>query len=150
MPLVRRKSPLHGWGIFATEPIPAATRLLEYTGERITSDEADRRYPDDGSQPAHTFLFALDDGTVIDGTRRGCLARWINHSCDPNCETVDEGGRIFVESIRDIWPGEELTYNYYLVLPERHTPERKRRYFCGCGAADCQGTMLANKRRSRR
>jgi uncharacterized protein len=136
--------------VFAAQPIPSGARLMEYVGERISSDEADRRYPDDPSRHSHTFLFAVEGGIVIDGTTRGSLARWINHSCDPNCETVDEGGRIFVESIREIAAGEELTYNYYLILEERHTATRKRRYFCRCGAANCRGTMLASKRRSGR
>jgi uncharacterized protein len=144
--LVRRKSALHGWGVYATEPIPAGTRLLEYTGERISTQEADERYPEDPSVSYHTFLFTVDDETVVDATPWGSLARWINHSCDPNCETVVENGRVYVDSMREIMPGEELTYDYNFRLEERHTPARKRRYVCHCGADNCRGTMLAPKR----
>jgi uncharacterized protein len=143
---VRRKSGLHGWGVFATEPIPAGTRLLEYTGERLTTAEADARYPEDPDVPYHTFLFAVDDDVVVDATPWGSMARWINHCCEPNCETTVEGGRIYVDALRDIAPGEELTYDYHFVLEERHTPARKRRYPCICGAPGCRGTMLAPKR----
>jgi uncharacterized protein len=149
-PLVRRRSPLHGWGVFATDRIRAGSRLLEYRGERISSDEADARYPEDPSVPAHTFLFAIDDGLVVDATHRGGMARWINHSCDPNCETVVEDRRIYVDAIRELQPGEELTISYNLLLAERHTPSVKRRYACACGADNCRGTMLAPKRRSHR
>jgi uncharacterized protein len=132
--------------VFATDHIAAGTRILEYTGDRITPDEADARYPDDPSVPFHTFLFAVDDDTVIDATPWGSLARWVNHSCEPNCETTIENGRVWVETMRDILPGEELSYDYNFVLPERHTPARKRRYPCICGAPGCRGTMLARKR----
>jgi uncharacterized protein len=143
--LVRRKSALHGWGVFATDEIAAGTRLLEYTGERITPAEADARYPEDPSVPFHTFLFSVDENTIIDGTPWGSLARWINHSCDPNCESLVEDGRVFVDALRDISPGEELTCDYNFVLQERHTAALKRRYLCRCGADSCRGTMLAPK-----
>ncbi len=153
LPFVIRRSPVHGRGAFATRHIPAGTRLVEYAGERITPAEADRRYPDDppGAAPAdgpshHTFLFAIDDDVVIDAAVRGSSARWINHSCDPNCDAVIDGGRIWIETIRDVEPGEELAYDYAFVLPERHTPAAKRRYPCACGAASCRGTILARKR----
>jgi hypothetical protein len=144
--LALRRSPIHGRGVYAREPIPAGTRVVEYRGERISMAEAEARYPDDEETPYHTFLFALDDGTVIDAAHRGNLARWINHSCDPNCEAVEEGGRIFIESIRDIRPGEELAYDYHFILEVRHSPAMKRRYPCICGAPGCRGTMLAKKR----
>jgi len=141
-----RRSRLHGRGAFATEFIPAGTRLIEYKGERITSDEADRRYPDDPSRPHHTFLFQIDDDLVVDAAFKGNASRWINHSCDPNCDAVIEGRRIFIEAVRDIAPGEELTYDYNYVLPERHTPALKKRFPCICGAPNCRGTILAKKR----
>lgn len=142
-----RKSPVHGRGVFATEWIPEGTRLVEYTGERLTVREAEARYPeDDPSVDYHTFLFAIDDDVVIDASRRGSMARWINHGCDPNCDAVVEEKRIFIESIRDIAPGEELLYDYNFLLEVRHTPARKRRYPCTCGAETCRRTMLGKKR----
>lgn len=141
-------SEVHGRGAFATEWIRDGARLIEYTGERITEDEADARYEDDDeSQPYHTFLFSLDNGEVVDATYGGNVSRWINHSCDPNCEAVIEDDRIFIEAIREIAPGEELFYDYSFVLEERHTPALKARHPCHCGADNCRGTILAPKSR---
>lgn len=144
--LSARASGIHGRGVYAREPIPAGTRIIEYRGERITDDEAEARYPDDFSGPHHTFLFSLDDGTIIDAAHKGNMARWINHSCDPNCETVIEDGHIYVESIRDIAPGEELSYDYNIILAARHTPRMKKHFPCVCGSAECRGTLLGKKR----
>lgn len=145
--LALRRSAIHGSGVYARASIPAGTRIIEYRGERISNAEADRRYPDGAEGPHHTFLFALDDGeTVIDATFGGNMARWINHSCDPNCEPVEEDARMYIESIRDIEPGEELAYDYNYILPQRHTPAQKRRFPCRCGAATCRGTILGKKR----
>lgn len=141
-----RRSGIHGQGVYARAPIPAETRIIEYRGELVSNAEADRRYPDDESSAHHTFLFAVDDDTMIDASHGGNMARWINHSCDPNCEAVEEDGRIFIESIRDIAPGEELAYDYNYILPERHTARLKRRFPCHCGAASCRGTILGKKR----
>ena len=140
-----RQSPIHGRGAFATCHIPAGTRLIEYTGERLTPAEAEARYPDVPGVH-HTFLFAIDDHLVIDAAVGGSDAKWINHSCDPNCDAVIEDDRIWIETIRDVEPGEELAYDYAYVLTERHTPAAKRRYPCTCGAAACRGTILARKR----
>ena len=148
-PFVVRRSSIHGRGAFATRPIPAGTRLVEYTGERLTPAQADARYPDPppgSTEVHHTFLFAIDDDVVIDAAVGGNAARWINHSCDPNCDAVIEDGRIWIETIRDVEPGEELAYDYAYVLPERHTPAAKKRFPCNCGAPSCRGTMLAKKR----
>jgi SET domain-containing protein len=145
-----RDSPIHGIGAFATRRIPAGTRLIEYAGERLTPAAADARYPDDAATPHHTFLFAIedDDGTeiVVDAAVGGNDARWINHSCDPNCDAVVEHGRIWIDTIRDVAAGEELAYDYAFILEERHTPAAKRRYPCACGAARCRGTILGKKR----
>jgi uncharacterized protein len=141
-----RRSRIHGRGVFARVPIPAGTRIIEYRGERITNDEADARYPDEPDREHHTFLFSIDDEVVVDAAFKGNMARWINHSCDPNCDAVIEAGRIWIESIRDIAPGEELRYDYNFILPERHTPALKKRYPCVCGAPTCRGTILAKKR----
>lgn len=147
LPFEIRASRIQGVGAFATRKIRKGTRLIEYTGERITSDEADHRYPDDESQARHhTFLFAIDDDVVIDAAVGGNEARFINHSCAPNCDAVIDDARIWIETIRDIKPGEELAYDYAFVLEERHTPAAKRRYPCSCGAPTCRGTILAKKR----
>lgn len=146
-PFEIRASPIQGVGAFATRRIRKGTRLIEYAGERVTSAEADRRYPDDESQARHhTFLFAIDDDVVIDAAVDGNDARFINHSCAPNCDAVIEDARIWIETIRDIVPGEELAYDYAFILDERHTAAAKRRYPCHCGAATCRGTILAKKR----
>lgn len=147
LPFEIRPSPIQGLGAFATRQIRAGTRLVEYTGERITEEQADSRYPDDESQARHhTFLFAIDDGVVIDAAVGGNEARFINHSCDPNCDAVIDDDRIWIEAIGDIEAGEELAYDYAFVLEERHTPAAKRRYPCHCGALNCRGTILAKKR----
>ncbi len=145
-PFTIRRSEIHGKGAFATEWIRQGTRLVEYKGQRITDDEADERYADDDeSQPYHTFLFSLDDGTVVDAAVNGNVARWINHSCEPNCEAVIEDDRIFIDALRRIAPGEELFYDYAFVLDERHSPAVKARYPCFCGSRRCRATILAPK-----
>ena len=144
-PFEIRPSGIHGLGAFATRPIPRGTRLIEYAGERLTPEQADARYPDVPGERHHTFLFAIDDDVVIDAVVGGNDARFINHSCDPNCDAVIDDGRIWIETIRDVEPGEELAYDYAYILDERHTPSAKRRYPCTCGAVTCRGTILAKK-----
>ena len=145
-PFEIRASPLQGLGAFATRVIPAGVRLIEYAGQRLTPAEADERYPDVDGERHHTFLFAIDDEIVIDAACDGNEARFINHSCDPNCDAVIDDSRIWIETIRDIEPGDELAYDYAYVLEERHSPAAKRRYPCSCGAPSCRGTILASKR----
>ena len=142
---VVRNSGIHGKGVFAITHIPAHTRLIEYKGKRLTEAQVDKRYANDDDP--HTFLFALDDGIVIDATIDGNSARWINHSCAPNCEAVDDKDRIYIETLRAIRPGEELSYNYGIELEERHTPAMKRLYQCRCGARRCKGTILQAKKK---
>jgi len=138
-----RKSLVHGNGVFATRRIAADARILEYKGERTSWKNALRREAHDPDNPYHTFFFSLDDGRVIDGGVQGNAARWINHSCDPNCEaSEDDDGRVFIHALRDIEAGEELNYDYGLVVDERRTAALKRAYGCRCGASDCRGTML--------
>jgi len=144
--LAIRRSRVHGRGVYARVPILEGTRIVEYRGERVTTAEAEARYPDDPSRPYHTFLFAIDDDVVVDAAHQGNLARWINHSCDPNCEVVLEDGRLFIETLRDIRPGEELAYDYNFILPVRHSPAMKRRFPCTCSSPNCRGTMLGKKR----
>lgn len=140
-----RNSPIHGRGVFALLPIPKHTRVIEYKGERISHEEADERYGEEHENSTHTMLFAVDDEIVIDATRKGNSARWINHSCVPNCEVVDEERRIFIETRRDVRPGEELTYDYNLQLGEPHTAAAKRAHPCYCGARRCRETMLGSE-----
>ena len=146
LPFEIRASGIEGLGAFATRPIPAGVRLIEYAGERLTALDAEARYPDMPGERHHTRLFAIDDGVVIDAAVNGNEARFINHSCAPNCDAVVEDGRIWIETIHDIEPGEELAYDYAYILDERHTPAAKRRYPCHCGAVTCRGTILARKR----
>jgi SET domain-containing protein len=141
-----RRSGVHGRGVYAVAPIDAGETLIEYTGERIDWPEALRRHPHDPKQPNHTFYFHLDNGLVIDALHGGNSSRWINHSCEPNCEAEETDGRVFIKALRDILPGEELFYDYGLVIDERYTPKLKKQFACYCGSADCRGTMLAPKR----
>ncbi len=146
LPFEIRESPMQGRGAFATRHIPKGTRLIEYTGERITAAESDARYPDVPGERHHTFLFAIDDDIVIDAAVNGNDARFINHSFDPNCDAVVEGDRLWIRTIRDVAPGEELAYDYKYMLEERHTPARKRQYPCNCGSPKCRGTILRKRK----
>ena len=142
---VVRRSKLHGNGVFAARKIPAGTRIIEYGGKRISSKEADRRHPTNPDDPFHTFFFSLSSGKIIDGGDQGNDARWINHACEPNCESQEgKGGkRVYIVAARDIKRGEELFYDYGLVLDDRVTKKLKEDYRCLCGAPSCRGTMLA-------
>jgi SET domain-containing protein len=144
-----RRSGIHGRGVFATQVIEPGSTVIEYKGEIITWDEALRRHPHDPDQPNHTFYFHLDDGHVIDGKYQGNSARWINHSCAPNVEAEQDGNRVFLKALREITPGEELFFDYGLVIDARLTASLKREYACWCGAKQCRGTMLATKRSRR-
>ena len=150
--IAARKSPIHGNGVFALQPIARGERIIEYKGRRRTHAEVDA--DDSGDvESGHTFLFTLDDDWVIDANHGGNSARWINFSCDPNCEAVleeneDEPSRskVFIEAKRAIKPGEELTYDYGIVLDEPHTARLKKIWACHCGSKKCRGTMLSPKR----
>lgn len=141
-----RNSPIHGRGVFAVTAIAKGARILEYTGERMSHAKADRLYGDLHEGSSHTMLFAATDKVVIDATKRGGPARWINHSCAPNCEANEEEGRVFIDAIRSIKPGQELLYDYNLLLEERHTAKQKRDHPCHCGARKCRHTLLGDKR----
>jgi uncharacterized protein len=138
-----RPSPIHGLGAFATRRIRKGTRLIEYTGERLTPRAAEARYDDDRREHPHVLLFTVDRRTVIDAGVGGNEARYVNHSCAPNCEAVIEQRRVYLEAVRTIAAGEELTYDYQLTRGGQPTAEWERRYACRCGAATCRGTMLA-------
>ena len=146
LPFEIRASPIQGSGGYATQPIPAGVRLIEYVGERLTPEEAEARYPDSAVERHHTYLFAIDDAVVVDAAVDGNEARFLNHSCAPNCDAVIENGHIWIETIHDIDIGEELVYDYAYILAERHTPAAKKRYPCRCGAITCRSTILGKKR----
>lgn len=136
-----RRSKIQGRGAFAIKPIRKGQRIDEYWGEAITHEEADRRY-DDNKGRHHTFLFVLDDDTVIDARRKGTDARYINHSCEPNCETIIEDGHIYIKAIKAIKPDEELVYDYRFEWQDEYEPEDVRYYGCRCGSKKCRGTIL--------
>ncbi len=141
-------SGVHGRGVYAARRIKRGERVIEYKGEVITWKETDRRPASDPDDENHTFFFSLDDNRhVIDAAVGGNSARWINHSCAPNCETEEEEGRVWIQAMRDIKRGEELFYDYSLITDERKTPAVKKKYQCLCGARRCRGTMLALKKR---
>jgi hypothetical protein len=145
-----RDSQVHGLGAFALRRIPKGTRIIEYLGERVSHDEADRRYESKDAGDNHTFLFIVDNKTVIDAGVDGNEARFFNHSCDPNCESVVENRRVFIEAIRAIEPGQEMTYDYQ-IQRERDDPENIDEIFaCRCGVAKCRGTMLWPPKRPKR
>ena len=141
-----RLSGVHGKGVFALAPIAKGEIIIEYKGEVITWPEALRRHPHNPKEPNHTFYFHIDDKHVIDANRGGNAARWINHACEPNCEADETDGRVFIKSLRRLLPGEELFYDYGLMIDERYTVKVKKQYECRCGAKRCRHTMLAPKR----
>jgi SET domain-containing protein len=141
-PFAVRRSDIHGRGVFATDAISRGDRIVEYKGRRSTWDEAMARPDSDPDDPAHTFLFELDDGRVIDARVRGNSARWINHSCAPNCITFEEDGRVYIKARRRILPGEELSYDYRLLVEGSLTRKEKAQYACRCGTTKCRGTLL--------
>jgi uncharacterized protein len=134
-----RKSGVHGRGVFANTFIRKDTRIIEYTGRRISwadvSDDVDEEC---------TYYFGLDNGkVVIDPTIDGNEARWINHSCDPNCEAIEDSrGRVFIYALRDLRPGEELFYDYRLEVDGPRTEEVEQENRCFCGSSNCRKTML--------
>lgn len=144
-----RNSAIHGRGVFATRNIPADTFVVEYEGERISEKQAAKRHGADPENPYHTFFFSLENGKMIDGGVDGSDARWINHACEPNCEAREEKKRVYIYTLRDIKRGEELNYDYGLVVDERQTKAVKKAYECRCGAASCRHTMLAPKSKKR-
>ncbi|MCE4546125.1 MULTISPECIES: SET domain-containing protein [Caballeronia] len=141
-----RTSPIHGRGVFALADLPTGALLLEYKGLRLSWKEAQRMHEKSNAENGHTFLFGLDDGSVIDGARGGNSARWLNHSCAPNCEAEQDGERVFIRAIRPIGKGQELFIDYCLTVDGRRTAAVKRLYACRCSAPGCRGTMLSASR----
>lgn len=153
LPFETRKSEIQGTGAFAIRPIKAGQKIVEYTGERITSEEADRRYDESKMRRHHTFLFTVEEDEVVDGAVNGNDAIYINHSCDPNCEAViDENNRIWIHALRDIKPGEELGYDYQFERTgsARLDAQLEKFYACRCGAERCRGSLLKKKKIRRR
>ena len=143
-----RRSKIQGIGAFAIQDIPKGTRLIEYTGEKISNAEADRRAEEDTSGRHHTFLFVLNKKQVIDATYGGNESMYINHSCDPNAETFIPRGRIWIESMRDIAAGEEITYDYQYDMDPKYTDDDLfRLYACRCGSPKCRKTIVKTRRR---
>jgi SET domain-containing protein len=147
-PFEIRRSSIQGRGGFATRRIKKGERIIEYTGERISWKEADRRYDDATMKRHHTFLFTLTSRTCVDAGVDGNDARFINHSCDPNCEAVIVNNRIYIEAIRDIREGEELSYDYAYERDADASEDEERLYVCHCGARNCRGTILSPPQRS--
>jgi len=133
-----RRSGVHGKGVFALQRLAKGEQVIEYIGEIINPEE-----------PNHTFYFHIDDKHVIDANVGGNAARWINHACKPNCEADEVDGRIFIKALRHIEPGEELFYDYGLVIDDKYTKKLKKQYECRCGSKRCRGTMLAPKTEKR-
>jgi uncharacterized protein len=145
-----RHSPVHGFGVFAARRIRKGTTIIEYRGERVSHKTADARYEDKDPRDNHTFLFTVDAKTVIDAGVNGNEARYINHGCDPNCESTTINGRIFIEAIRTIRPGEELSYDYQIQRDGDDPPNVDVVYACRCGAKSCRGSMLEAAKKPRK
>jgi SET domain-containing protein len=145
-----RHSPVHGYGVFALRRIRKGTTVIEYLGDRITHEQADERYEDKDAKDNHTFLFTVDSKTVIDAGRNGNEARFINHGCDPNCESGIMTKRVFIEAIRTIQPGEELVYDYQITRDPDDPDDVDEVFACRCGAPACRGSMLEPKKPPRK
>jgi SET domain-containing protein len=151
--VVARYSAIHGTGVFAARAIRRGTAIVHYLGRLRTHAAVDAAY-DARSDDGHTFYFTLNPTFVVDAGSGGNVARWINHSCDPNCETVieeDPGGnprrdRILIRALRAIPAGRELGYDYGIALDAPPTAAEKRLWACRCGARNCRGTLLAVKK----
>jgi hypothetical protein len=146
-PLRVRRSKVHGRGVFATRDIRKGERIVEYVGERVSHQEADRRYEHKDDNDNHTFLFIVDRKTVIDAGVGGNDARFINHSCDPNCESITQQRRVFIDAIRNIGAGEELAYDYQIQRDADDSADVDEVFACRCTATACRGTMLWPARR---
>ena len=145
-----RHSPVHGYGVFALRKIRKGTTVTEYLGERVSHEEADSRYENKEANDNHTFLFTVDSKTVIDGGVGGNDARYINHGCDPNCESTTLKKRIYVEAVRTIQPGEELAYDSQIEREPEDPPKVDEIFACRCGAAKCRGSMLVARKEPRK
>ncbi|WP_375760748.1 SET domain-containing protein [Corallococcus exercitus] len=148
IPFELRQSPIQGMGAFATRRIRKGARIIEYIGERITQAEADVRYDDESMERHHTFLFNLDDDTVLDAGTLHNESRYINHSCEPNCQSLIDKGHIHIYALRTIEPGEELTYDYAYERTPEMDADAESLYVCRCGTPSCRGTILAPEKKA--
>jgi len=140
-----RESAVHGTGVYAKQAIRKGRRIIEYTGRIVPWKKASEQ-----ADGPHTFLFGLTNGRdVIDPDVGGNQARWINHSCDPNCEAIEEGNRVFIYALKPLLPGDELFYDYGLEVDQPRTPQLEEEYRCFCGAVHCRGTLLGKKKTNR-
>jgi len=138
-----KESKLHGKGVFARKRIEKGSRIIRYKGKKITNEEGAERYDESNMKRHHTFLFCLDDDYCLDGGEKGNEARFINHSCNPNCEAVQEGNKIYIDAIKNIPKEKELTFDYSLYSDGDLPKNWKKFYACGCGSKLCRGVMLA-------
>ena len=145
-----RQSGVHGKGVFARQDIPKGETIIEYVGEIISAQEAEDRHPHDPTDPNHTFYFQIDDDRVIDALHGGNSARWINHCCTPNCKPVVTEDRVFIKAKKNISAGEELNYDYGLIIDEPMTKKLIAQYPCWCASPKCRKTLLAKKSKSRK
>jgi len=145
-----RHSRIHGFGVFALRRIRKGTTVIEYLGDRVSHDLANDRYADKDPKDGHTFLFTVDEKTVIDAGVDGNEARFVNHGCHPNCQTVNTRKRIFIEALRTIQPGEELAYDYQIQRDEDDPADVDVIFACHCGAPNCRGSMLEVPKKKRK
>lgn len=143
-----QNSPIHGKGVFAEQEIVKGDCIIEYKGEQISWKRALKRHPHDPLQPHHTFYFSLTNGRVIDGKVKGNAARWINHSCAPNCiaqeyQNSKDGLHVFLYALKNISIGQELFYDYSLEIDGKKTKALKKEYLCCCSSKNCRKTMLS-------
>ena len=136
--------------MFAIRTIRKGAKIIEYRGARISESAANDRPARDPKNPYHTFLFQVSDGTIIDGGARENNARWINHSCQPNCESVEySDGTLFIRARRTIRAGEELCYDYRIAILGSSKSDREA-YACACKSPRCRGTLLLTAKSHRR
>ena len=145
-----RHSRIHGYGVFALRRIRKGSTVIEYLGDRVSHGQADERYADKDPKDGHTFLFTVDAKTVIDAGVNGNEARFVNHGCDPNCQTVNTNRRIFIEALRTIQPGEELAYDYQIGRDDDDPADVDAVFACRCGAKICRGSMLEAPKKKRK
>lgn len=145
---VARRSPVHGRGLFAVKLIRSGDLICEYKGVRVRWQEVSRQTAPEMADPGHTVLFGLEQDMVLDGNKSGNSARWLNHSCSPNCEAQLSNNRIYIYALRDILPDEELSLDYTLVVDERRSRRVCEQFRCYCRSFNCRGTMLEKRRKN--
>ena len=145
--ITARRSSVHGKGLFALQPLAAGERLIEYKGEVTSWRRAAARQQ---SEIGHTFAFGLADGRLIDGSRGGNSARYLNHACTPNCEAIETGDRVFIDALTAIKPGEELFSDYGLVTDGKITGDIRTQYASHCGTSACRRSMSGGSATTRR